>query len=378
VIRVAFLIRSIGVGGAERQLLTLVRGLEKRMFDVSVVTFYDEGAFACELRAINGVRLISLEKKGRWDVLPFTLRLLTCFRELKPAIIHGYMGSANILSLLAGKAIGSRVVWGVRSSSIDFEHYDWLPRAIFKVECALARFCDLIIANSNAGADFHAAHGFPKSRMRVVPNGIDTKALIRDTKAGSLLRNAWGIRDDQPLIGLVGRLDPMKDHPTFLRAAVEILRRRPEVRFVCVGDGLEAYKRELRSMASRLGLESAILWVGRQDQMCAVYSALDLLCSCSIFGEGFPNVVGEAMACGTPCVVTDVGDSAEVVGDTGLVISPRRPEQVAGACLALLDRLDCERKEMSTAARQRIVERFTVERLVQTTQDLLLELCPAV
>ncbi len=94
------------MGGAERQLLTLVRGLEKRMFDVSVVTFYDEGAFACELRAINGVRLISLEKKGRWDVLPFTLRLLTCFRELKPAIIHGYMGSANILSLLAGKAIG--------------------------------------------------------------------------------------------------------------------------------------------------------------------------------------------------------------------------------------------------------------------------------
>ena len=152
--------------------------------------------------------------------------------------------------------------------------------------------------------------------MAVIPNGIDTSRFREMPGSGARLRALWGVRDDQILIGLVGRLDYMKDHPTFLRAAAKLTHHNDSVRFVCVGGGPISYAAQLKDLSSELGLHDRIVWAGDQDDMPSVYSALDLLVSSSS-GEGFSNVIGEAMACGVPCVVTDVGDSALIVGETG-------------------------------------------------------------
>jgi glycosyltransferase involved in cell wall biosynthesis len=180
------------------------------------------------------------------------------------------------------------------------------------------------------------------------------------------------VKADELVIGTVGRIDPMKDQLTFLRAGA-ILRETLPVRFACVGmgSGDAAYEKRIRQTAHSLGLEDAMLWVSVHNNLTAVYNALDVLCSSSSYGEGFPNVVGEAMACGVPCVVTDVGDSANIVGDGGFVVPPNQPPALAEALRRLLL---SGRAHARDAARQRIEKEFSVD-ILTTRTSLVLQRC---
>ena len=321
-----------------------------------------------------GVPVISLEKRGRWDVLGFLLRLVRLLRQEKPDILHGYLGTPNILTVLL-KPIFPRIrmVWGVRASNMDLERYDWLARWSYRVECHLSRFADLIIANSYAGMHYAIANGFPKNKMVVIPNGIDTEHFRPNPKARVQVRAEWGVAEDEKLIGLVGRLDPMKDHPTFLKAAALLAREREDVRFVCVGDGPPDYRQELHALGRELGLAERLIWTGTRRDMPAVYNALDIATSSS-YGEGFPNVIGEAMACGVPYVVTDVGDSAWIVGDTGIVVPPQNPKALADGWRLKLNSLD-QSAESKELIRQRILDNFSVSNLIQSTEAELCKNC---
>lgn len=169
------------------------------------------------------------------------------------------------------------------------------------------------------------------------------------------------------LIGLVGRLDPMKGHPQFLRAAALLRRRHPALRFVCVGDGADDYRCALHQLAGELGLNDCLIWAGTRTDMPAVYNALDLAVSSSVWGEGLANMVGEAMACGVPCVVTEVGDAAWVVGDAGRVVPPGDPAALAEGLEEMLGRLERDGPALSQAARRRVEEQLGVEALVRGT-----------
>lgn len=367
-IRILFLNRRFDYGGAERQLIELVKGLDKTRFEVSLATFYDGGGLRQEIEAVEGVKLISLRKKARWDLLSFLWQLWRVARRHDPQIIHGYLDVANILSLLVGRSLGATVVWGMRASYMDLSHYDWLLGLSFRLERLLARSADLIIVNSKAGHAHHVARGFPADKMVVIPNGIDTERFNLDAKAGAEVRAEWGIPEDTTLIGLVARLDPMKDHWTFLKAAALLCKERDDVRFVCVGGGPECYARELRQFAEDIGVSDKVLWTGSRVDMPAIYNALSITTSSS-YGEGFPNTIGEAMACGVPCVVTDAGDSAWIVGDTGVVVPRRDPEALAGAWGACLRR---DLGDMGRRARARVVEHFSLKQLVQQTEKAIL------
>ncbi|MES4787378.1 MAG: group 1 glycosyl transferase, partial [Nitrospiraceae bacterium] len=227
---------------------------------------------------------------------------------------------------------------------------------------------DLIIFNSWAGQQHHIAHGYCGKRMAVVPNGINTERFRPDAESRQRVRTEWVITEDQVLIGLVARLDPMKDHPTFLRAAARVAVLRPNVRFVCVGDGPQTYKRELWSLSEALQLKERLIWAGSRTDIVAVYNALDIAVLSS-YGEGFPNVVAEAMACGVPCVVTNVGAAAQIVGPMGVVVQPRDPEALCQGMLTSLCRLT--EPGLSQQVRERIVQTFSRERLVCATKELL-------
>jgi glycosyltransferase involved in cell wall biosynthesis len=184
------------------------------------------------------------------------------------------------------------------------------------------------------------------------------------------VRSELGVAEDQPLIGRVGRLAPQKDYPTFLRAAALVATSRPEARFLCVGEGNPELSAQLRLLASQLGLDSRVHWSTGRDDMSAVYSALDVCVSSSAYGEGTPNVVAEAMACGVPCVVTDVGDSAWTVGETGVVVPPGDAEALARGIESVLDHVT--RGEVGRMQlRDRIEGQLSLAHLMERTEVAL-------
>jgi glycosyltransferase involved in cell wall biosynthesis len=372
-IRIFFLVRSLDAGGAERQLIELVRALDKSRFAVTLATFYSGGALRRELDSLQGVRVLSLNKRGRWDVVPFIWRLWREVKRSKPHIMYSTMGIANELSLLVGRAVGAKIAWSLRTSNVDFSRYSRLSLWSFRVASWLSRFPDLIIANSHAGKEYYIAHAYSGKRMVVVPNGVDTAVFHPDPEAGRLVRWEWSIAEEELLVGLVGRLDPAKGYPNFLRAVALLAGQGYSARFVCVGGGPPQYFSELRSLAGELQLDDKLIWAGARLDMPAVYNAFDVVCSSSE-REGMPNAIAEAMSCGVPCVVTDVGDSARLVGRPDLVVPPNRPEMLAEALSSLLKLPHVERAAIGKQARDRIVQKYNVARLARSTETALLRL----
>lgn len=374
--RLTFLIRDLGYGGAQRQLVALARGLDRSEFDVSVVHFYP-GPLESELRSAGLVTRCA-GKRHRWDLAGFMPRLVRNLRATRPHILHSYLAESNLLSVLLKPFLKDvRVVWGLRDSQTDAALWGVLGRLCFQLGRRLSHRADHLIANSRAGREYYGALGFPSDRISVVANGIDTLRFRPDPASGDQLRSQWNRAGDGLLIGLVGRLNPMKDHATFLRAAAQVSREPARVSFVCVGGGDAAYAAEMQELAATLGIADKVRWIAPQQDMSAAYNALDLLVSSSAFGEGFSNVVAEAMACGVPCVVTDVGDSAWIVGDTGCSVPPRQPEALAGAILRLLALDAPGRAELGRRARLRIETQFSLEQLVRRSSDILRNLAPA-
>ena len=170
--KVVFLIDKLNRGGAERQLIELVKGLDKNRFEITVVIFHDGGDLRQELDEIDGITVVSLNRKGRWGILPFMLRLWQTIRRINPYVVHSYMGGTNELCLFLGRLLGARVVWAIRSSNLDFSCYDRVTRYSFQVAKWLSRFVDLIIVNSQAGRKYHIEKGYSGKRMKVIQNGI--------------------------------------------------------------------------------------------------------------------------------------------------------------------------------------------------------------
>lgn len=364
--RIMFLTRSLEYGGAERQLVQLAIAMHQRGIPVHVVSFYGGGPLCVWLES-EGVRVSIVGKSGRWDVPGFLWRLYRIVREENPDVLHSYLVAPNLVaSLLRLVLRNTCIVWGVRASDMRLAHYDKLVRLAFWMSCRMSNRADLIIANSYSGLEFHVKQGYPAERMRVIHNGIDVNRFTSDVLGRQKYRQEWGGTEDEVLIGIVARLDPMKDHTTFLKAASLLLNKRRDVRFICVGDGPLHYKAELKKTSESLGCEGRVVWTGSYDDMVPVYSALDIVTSSSAFGEGFSNVLGEAMSCGVPCVATNVGDSDLIISDIGELVSPGDPLELMAAWELLIDRIqagEIDHEQM----RRHIHENFSIDCMVDST-----------
>ncbi len=372
-----FLLRCLDYGGAERQAVNLARGLKERGWPVTVLVFYAGGPLQPSLEEA-GVPVIGLDKRGRWDLAGFAGKLLAHLRRLRPRLLHTYLDVPNVLGAMIKPLLpGLKLVWGVRASNMDLARYDRLSRLAFSLARRLSPAADLIIANSRAGRDYHLGRGYRPGRFLVIPNGVDTGRFRPRPRAGAALRRQWGVATGQRLLGLVGRLDPMKDHATFLRAAARLREDFPDLGLVCVGPAPAPRLRPLQELAGRLGLREHLTWAGAQRDMSAVYSALDLLVSSSAFGEGFSNAVSEAMACATPAVVTRVGDSAAIVGQPALAAPPGHWRALARRCRTVLELPPHQYRRLCQMMRRRILENYTCRHLLERTEGVLVQLLEA-
>lgn len=378
--RLLFLIHSLSAGGAERQLCELAGHLDRSRYEIHVVVFYEPGRGNAgelwpEMASLPGVELHCLHKRrgplGYVTALPRTLRLM--FR-LRPHIMHGY-SDGNLPALLLGGLFRSRVVWGIRRTSRDLSKLDRLSLRLLKTMIRLSSFVDLIIFNSEAGRLNHLRMGMRSPRMHVIPNGFDVSRFRPDPALGAAQRVQWGVPAEVPLIGIVGRLDPVKDHATFLRAAARLAQEWPEARFICIGGGGGPYAASLRHQAAALGIADQVLWPGPCSQMPAAYNALSVLVLSSA-DEGFPNVIGEAMACGIPCAATRAGDAAALVGDTGAIAEIGDDAALSAAVSRLLHESREAREARAREARERICTLFSVHALAQNTERVLESLLP--
>ncbi|MDR1889018.1 MAG: glycosyltransferase [Zoogloeaceae bacterium] len=368
--RIILFTRKLDQGGAERQLVALAKGLKQRGRDVRVLSFYDDGFYDRELEDA-GVALYSARKHGRYDIVGFLFRTIRLFRQLRPEVVYSFLSTPNLLSALLYPFIGRpRLVWSVRAAYMDMHRYDWLARWTSALENFLSRFAHCIIANSHKGKAWAIERGFPENRIQVIENGIDVQYFSPDAEGRRRLRHEWSVAEHERLIGMAARLDVMKDYPNFLHAAALLAQRQERLRFVCVGDGTAAYRMELKALAERLGLAEKLIWAGARADMPAVFSALEVFVSASAFGEGFSNSIGESMACGVPCVVTDVGDSARIVGDLGVVVPPRDAKALAEGMEQLLQHMDNE-PDLQAQVRARIAQKFSLEHMIARHEALL-------
>ncbi len=368
--KITFLVRALNYGGAQSQLVILAQELKKRGHAISVIAFYN-GIHERELLAA-GIKVHLLNKRGRWDVIGFLWRLTRLIRAEAPDILYGYLATCNLLTgWLKFFSRPAKAVWGVRVSDLNLHYYDWLSRCLAWLEIKLSVLAALAIANSEAGMRYARSQGWKPKNFVVIPNGIEVKRFQLNIEARKKIRAEWKVADDEFLIGIVGRIDPIKEHRIFLQAAAQLIPVLANVRFVCVGDAAhQAYQKQLLALTEALGLQQKVIWAAVRYDLPAVYNALDVLTNCSA-SEGFSNVIGEAMACGIPCVVTNVGDSAQIVGDSGIVIEANNPAALVTGWLECLRR---DRQEIGRQARQRISERFSVQKMIDDTEAVFLTL----
>jgi glycosyltransferase involved in cell wall biosynthesis len=354
-VTVVHLITGLETGGAERMLSRLAGRTDRDRFRSVVVSITGAGTIGPTLAKL-GIEVISLEmRRGMPD--PYSLlRLARILRELHPDILQTWLYHADFVGLMAKRlADVPRLVWNLRCSDMSLSPAAAGVRRILSWCSALP---DAVLVNSHAGLSFHERIGYRPRRWEYVPNGFDTVEFFPDAAARERLRSELGIPEEAIVIGLPARYHPMKDHGTFLKAAAVIAAAHPEVRFLLVGAGTEPTNSVLAKAVARFGLADRTRLLGERSDMPAVYAALDIATLSSAWGEGFPNVLGEAMACGVPCAATDGGDVRELLGDAGLVVPPCNPKALAGAWQALVANGVEGRRSRGKEARARIVRDY--------------------
>ncbi len=361
--RIMLLVPNLEHGGSERQAVLLALASQRKGHQIAVATFHKGGPFEVVLEKA-AIPVFSLgATKGPILVVANLVRLL---RQQRIEVLYSFLPPANVLASLSGLLLPKcRVVWSVRSADMPLAGYSLKTRLAYGLERLLAGLPGRIIVNSRAGYEACKRKGFSEQRLTIVHNGFDTELFRPDGDARQRIRAEFGIPPDHIVIGLPARMDPVKDHPTFLRAAALLSKNRPDVWFVCLGGaGPPGYADTLRELAKALGIADHIVWAGDRDDMATALNALDIATLCSV-SESFPNVVGEAMACGVPCVVTDVGDAAYLAGDSGYVVPKGDPAALMEAWGRLLD--PTTRSSLAELARRRIIENFDLEQLRRQT-----------
>jgi glycosyltransferase involved in cell wall biosynthesis len=363
--KILHVITDLNVGGAETMLTRLVTAQPSLADETMVVSLLADGVLTPILNDA-GIKVIELDFSKPIGVGRGLARLAGAIRKYRPDIVQGWMYHGDLAAWLAlalsAQRTRTRLIWGIRCSDLDFRRYSRQLRLIVQACAFLSGRPDVVTANSEAGMRFHRALGYRPRRAEILPNGIDTDTFKPDADARASVRRELGIVEDAILLAHVARVDPMKDHPSFLAAMTAL----PDIQALLVGLGTD-----------HLPTAPNLHLLGRRADVARLFAAADFVVSSSAFGEGFSNVLAEGMACGLPAIATDVGDALLIVGDTGLIVPPRNPGALAEAIRGLAAEPVEQRRQRAVRARARIASVFTIAQVRQRFSDLYASLSPA-
>ncbi len=344
--------------------------MNKALYKSMVVSMTDIGPIGTEIRN-QDVSIHALNmKKGIPDPRGIS-RLKAVVFHYEPDIIQCWMYHANLFGLLFSRR--KPLVWNIRCSDMDLSRYGFVYKSTVKAGAIFSKIPDALIANSFAGKKFHEGLGYDPKRWEIIPNGFDPGLFKPDAKARTTIRFELGIPEDAPVIGLIARFDPMKDHRTFFHAAHLLLKTHPTVHFVLAGQNITSHNPELYRLTGDYRNSRQFHLLGQRRDIPDVLNALDIATSSSL-SEGLSNTIGEAMAAGVPCVVTDVGDSRLLVGDAGHVVPKNNPEILARAWQRLIDAGPDHIRLLGDMARKRIQEHYCLDTSVRRYEELYSEL----
>lgn len=367
-VRVVHLIPDLDTGGAEIMLARLVAAVDRSRIHSVVVSMTDVGQIGKQITGA-GISVVALGmSRGRINVTAFG-RLVRLLRRFKPDVLQTWLYHADVTGLIAAKCAGIRhVAWNIRCTEIDARDTSVLLRLVIRTAVWISRWPSIIVSNSEAGRAVHQRLGYATDRWTIIPNGLDTCQFKPSISARTGFRQELGLRDDVPLVGMLARFHPMKDHETFLRAADLVARRRKDVRFVLAGRGVGSNEALIR-VIDQLGLQGKVYLFDERQDVPHLLAALDVAVMSST-SEGFPTVVAEAMACGTPCVATDVGDARAIIADTGIVVPPRQPAAIANGIAQLIELDEASIESLRRSVRAAIVNRFAIARIANQYTEL--------
>jgi glycosyltransferase involved in cell wall biosynthesis len=367
--KILHVITGLGIGGAEKMLLNLLAGMDRARFDAGVVSLMDRGELGAEILKL-GYPLYTLNMRRGLPGPAALSRLRDAIRAFAPDLIQGWMYHGNLAALAAARFAPRTppVVWSIHHSLYDIGSEKPLTRFLIRLSAKLSSRPAAVVHVSRAGARQHENLGFDPGKTRIVPNGFDCLRFAPPEEGWARAKASY----PSLCIGLAARFHPMKDHANFLQAAAILRQRMGAARFLLAGQNIDAANAELARSIAHHGLAEHIDLLGPVADMPAFYRELDILTSSS-WSEAFPSVLGEAMACGVPCVATDVGDSRLIVGETGRIVPPREPQALAAAWLELAELGAEGRRALGKQARERILAEFSLPAAVERYQSLYLQ-----
>lgn len=368
--RILHIITGLSTGGAERALYNLLSGGLGDAGETAVLSLSDEGSMGQHIRAL-GVPVMTLEMKRGMPTPAALIRLRRIVRDFQPDLIQGWMYHGNVAASLARRLARNKpaVIWNVRHSLYSLAAEKLMTRQVIRANRWLSSGADAIIYNSRVSRGQHEAFGFAAENGKVIANGFDTDSLRPDRDKRDAMRQSLGIAPDEVVVGHVARFHPMKNHAGFLKAAVQVLKLRPDVSFLLAGRNVGLENPALADIVPAR-FQGRFRFVGERSDVPNLMQAMDVFCMSSAWGEAFPNVIAEAMAIGLPCVAKDVGDSRDIVGDSGVVVAPGDDDVLAAGMLTMLDKTADERRELGRAARKRIEQHYALPAIVRQYAEM--------
>jgi glycosyltransferase involved in cell wall biosynthesis len=368
--RILFVITGLQTGGAEIMLRSLLEHLDRACFLGEVVSLREPGAVGRQMQGM-GVTVHSLDMSPQRPSPAALLKLAGILRQFRPHVVQTWMYHADLFGSLAALFAGRPpLVWGIHHAGEDLQTLKPATRRIIQLNARLSRrMPERIVCCSMATLETHAQMGYARSKMVFIPNGFDLQRFTPDAQAAARVRQELGVAAETPLVGICARFHPVKDHQNFLAAAQIIAAQMPQARFVLCGEGITPENPALQAWLAEYALHGRCTLLGRRADMPALLPALDLYVSASR-SEAFPVIIGEAMACGVPCVVTRVGDSARIVGETGRAVPAQSPGALAAACLEMLALPPAERQALGRAARARIEAEYNITAVARQYAEL--------
>jgi glycosyltransferase involved in cell wall biosynthesis len=364
-------ISDLSIGGAEMMLYKMLAATDRSRFEPAVISLVNRGTLRTRIEDLD----IPVHSANFPPGVPSALgfwRLVRLMRKLEPDLVMGWMYHSCLAAQLAGFFLLRRpaVLWSIHLASYSRSSVKKLTAGVIKLCAPLSKLAGQLIFVSNAGRAQHQRLGYNVARSCVIPNGIDTSEFIPAPESRSSVLSELDLPDDAVLIGMMARYDSMKDHANFLKAAAIVAGDYPEAHFVLIGQRVDQANADLCRLIRELGLTNRTSLLGVRYDVPRLSASLDIFSLSSSCNESFPNVIGEAMACEVPCAVTDVGDAAQIVGETGRVVPASNPRALAAAWKELIQLGTAGRTALGRAARARVIDRFRLESVVSRYETL--------